>query len=93
MVLDPSGEVTVVMPAYNEEGCIEEVCRAWLALVKRLGDSKVVVVDDGSTDSTGSKLDNFARSDHCLTVLHQLNQSHGNALLAGYKKAIELGSE
>jgi dolichol-phosphate mannosyltransferase len=92
-VLDPDAEVTVVMPAYNEEGCVEEVCRAWLAVVKRFSDSKIVVVDDGSTDSTGSKLDNLARSDNRLIVVHQVNRGHGNALLTGYKKAIELGSE
>jgi dolichol-phosphate mannosyltransferase len=88
-----TAELTVVIPAYNEEGCIEEVCRDWLKVMTRFGNSRVIVVDDGSRDSTGSKLDDLVRSEHHLVVLHQSNQGHGNALLTGYEKAIQLGSE
>lgn len=45
----PIEQVTVVMPAYNEEGCIDGVGRDWLKVVTRLRVSKVVAVNDDST--------------------------------------------
>jgi hypothetical protein len=42
-------EVTAVMLAYNEEGCIDGVGRDWLKVVTRLRVSKVVAVNNNST--------------------------------------------
>jgi len=73
------------MPAYNEEGCIERVVRAWHGEVLTvLGRSKMVVVDDGSRDSTGKILDTLASELPGLEVIHQKNGGHGAALITGY---------
>jgi glycosyltransferase involved in cell wall biosynthesis len=49
MEIDPPPSVTVLLPAFNEEAAIGETIRA----IKRIyPDFEVLVVDDGSTDST-----------------------------------------
>ncbi|MBY0471633.1 glycosyltransferase family 2 protein [bacterium] len=84
-----------VMPAYNEQDCIELVVNRWLAEGKRLfGDQfRLVVVNDGSKDSTGAILDKVAQGNSMLVVVHQKNGGHGAALIAAYRKALSLGTE
>lgn len=79
------------MPAYNEESCIEPVCREWLALAEARG-FLIIVVDDGSRDRTGVLLDALARKHGALRVIHQPNQGHGAAVLCGYRQAVETGA-
>ena len=43
----------IVIPAYNEEANIETVVREWYEVIReRSEDSRLVVIDDGSKDST-----------------------------------------
>lgn len=79
-------EVVVVMPAYNEAGCIEEVVREWISEVGNL-----IVVNDGSRDATGEILDRLAAELPLLRVIHQKNAGHGVALITGYRAALDLG--
>lgn len=81
------GDAVVVMPAYNEAGCIEEVVREWVNAVGR-----VLVVNDGSRDQTGEILDRLAAELPTLSVIHQPNAGHGVALLTGYRAALEMGA-
>ena len=80
------------MPAYNEEGCIEEVTRGWLSALELVaGDGlKMVVVNDGSRDKTGAILDQVAAGEARLKIVHQSNAGHGAALLNAYKTALSL---
>jgi len=79
MLLEP--ELSVVMPAYNEEGCIEKVVREWVSVISGRVDSfEVIVVNDGSRDSTGTLLDRLAAGVPALRVIHQSNAGHGAAL-------------
>jgi len=76
------------MPVYNEEGAIvhaiEEVQRH---VLDHVPGSELVVVDDGSRDSTGALLDDAASKDTRIDVIHQPNGGHGAALLRGLKAA------
>ena len=80
--------LTVIMPVYNEEGAIalavEEVRRHVLNAVPG---ADFVVVDDGSRDGTPALLDELARGDARLRVIHQANCGHGGALLTGLAQA------
>lgn len=80
--------VSVIMPAYNEEGGIREavdaVQRHVLALVP---DSELVVVNDGSKDTTGAILDLLAAHDARVRVVHKPNGGHGPALMTGLAAA------
>lgn len=87
---------SIVMPAYNEEECIEDVVKMWTDyLNKNFPDkpTKLIVINDGSKDKTAVILDKIAPSIDNLLVVHQVNGGHGNAVVNGYKKAVELGSE
>jgi glycosyltransferase involved in cell wall biosynthesis len=76
------------MPAYNEEGCIEKVVREWAAEASRQTSSfEVIVVDDGSSDSTGAILDRLSGEIPQVRVIHQANAGHGVALRRGLEAA------
>ena len=81
-------QICVVMPAYNEQGCIKEVVADWLSVLSAFSGSKLIVVNDGSKDSTGEILDGLASVHTQLEVIHQKNAGHGAALYNGYKDAL-----
>ena len=85
----------LVMPAYNEEGCIAPVVKGWLAELERLfhRDFRVVVVNDGSKDKTGEILNQLAVTETCLLVINQKNSGHGGALLCAYREGLRLNPE
>ncbi len=87
----PQTELCIVMPAYNEEGCIADVVKSWLALFDAIGleNSKMVVVNDGSKDRTGELLDWVSASEPRLIVRHQENGGHGKALLHAYREGLK----
>jgi len=76
--------VSVIVPAYNEERLLESSIRA---LRKTLDDIKVeaeiILVDDGSSDRTGSIAELLARALPQVRVYHQDNKGIGGAFLAG----------
>ena len=79
--------VTVVMPAYNEEGAIREaVAEVQECVLDRIGGSSLLVVDDGSRDSTGVILDELAGGDARVRVIHKANGGHGPALMTGLEQ-------
>lgn len=82
----------VVMPAYNEEGCIERTCREWLARIASAG-GLLIVVDDGSRDRTPDILQTLAVEHAGLRVIRQVNGGHGKALLRGYSEALAVDCE
>jgi dolichol-phosphate mannosyltransferase len=87
-------ELCIVMPAYNEEGCIEDVIKSWFSVVDRLSlKARLVVVNDGSKDKTGVLLDALATREPRLVVKHQTNAGHGKALLHAYRVGLEQKSE
>ncbi len=80
---EPYPCLSVVVPCFNEE-------RTVLALIKRVTESpwvgQVIVVDDGSTDTTRKIL--AAVDDPLVTVeLHSVNQGKGAALRTGFRLA------
>jgi glycosyltransferase involved in cell wall biosynthesis len=69
----------IVIPAYNHEATVAEVVRQSLAL-----GYPVVVVDDGSTDSTYEQIRNIAS---VIILRHAQNRGKGAALLTGFAEA------
>lgn len=80
--------LSVVMPAYNEEGAIEDAVaevREWV--LDRIAGAELIVVDDGSRDRTGAILDSVSASDPRVRVIHRQNGGHGPALRTGLEAA------
>lgn len=61
---DSPPDVTILVPALNEETTIEELVRRLLALEIS---KEIVVVDDGSSDRTGPLLEQFGDLIHVIT--------------------------
>lgn len=80
--------LSVVMPAYNEEGAIagaiDDVRRHVFAVVP---DAELIVVNDGSKDRTGALLDELAAAEPRLRPVHQANAGHGPAIWRGMSEA------
>ena len=72
----------VVIPVYNHENAIADVLRQALTL-----NFPVIVVDDGSTDSTADRLKSIEGI--CL-LTHAQNRGKGAALLSGFAEAVKL---
>lgn len=76
----------VVLPVYNEAGSVGSVLDA----VRRTHDGTVIVVDDGSTDTTSSVL--AARAD-VTVVTHAENLGYGRSLIDGFAAALALDAD
>jgi glycosyltransferase involved in cell wall biosynthesis len=76
--------VSVVIPAYNEEGSIaRDLDQVKAALAKVAEPWELIVVDDGSTDRTGE----IAASMGARVVRHQKNRGTGAARKTGVRAA------
>lgn len=75
--------VCVIIPTYNNHKTLQRVLDGVLELT-----NNVIVVNDGSTDTTSQILDTYKTID-LITV--DKNQGKGNALKEGFRKAKSLG--
>ena len=79
----------LVLPTFNERENIEKFLRVVRETNPTLA---IVVVDDLSPDGTGQIVENIARSDNLLSVIHRKgNKGLGAAYLAGFARALESG--
>ena len=69
-------EVSIIIPALNEEQSIEQVVRG---LVTSFPDSEIIVVNDGSTDKT----EILANQAGALVINHDSRRGYGAALRSG----------
>jgi len=76
-------KIYIVVPAFNEEKRIAET----LASLHDAGYSDIIVVNDGSEDSTAAVAENYA---HVLT--HVINRGMGAALETGTRYALRKGA-
>ncbi|OEU41926.1 dolichyl-phosphate mannose synthase [Methanosarcina sp. Ant1] len=76
--------ITVVLPAYNEEVSIGSI-----VLLTRFYADNVIVVDDGSVDRTTE----VARKAGAEVIVHEANTGKGGALKTGFAAAVDLGAD
>ena len=70
-VQDKPPELSVVVPLFNEEENVVELHRRLTAVLGALGGAyEIVLVDDGSRDATPRLIDDLARRDPHLSVVH-----------------------
>ena len=84
----PAG-LSVFFPAYNDSGTIASmVIRAVRAAAELTPDFEIIVVDDGSADSTADIADELARTyPQVRAVHHPTNRDYGAALQTGFRSA------
>lgn len=84
----------IVIPAYNEQDNIHAVIEQWYPIVEKIGiDSRLVIVDDGSTDDTYKIMKILAESKMQLVPITKQNSGHGATILFAYNYAIENGAD
>lgn len=89
MNTDPAQKLVVVVPAYNEAAVLETFQQRLLAVLDGLSlDSRVVYVDDGSSDETWRLIRNFMHADGRVGGV-RLSRNFGKeaALSAGLDQA------
>lgn len=77
--------ISVIVPIYNVEKylskCIESI------IDQTYKDLEIILVDDGSTDSSGKICDEFASKDNRIKVIHKKNSGVSSARNQGLDKA------
>ena len=81
--------ISVFFPCYNEQDNITGVVEKALDVLEKLNtDFEVIIIDDGSSDSTGKIADELAgEKDRVKAVHHRTNLGYGAALQSGFKAA------
>jgi undecaprenyl-phosphate 4-deoxy-4-formamido-L-arabinose transferase len=85
----PLPVVSLVVPVYNEEATLEEVCRRALAALEGLGKPyELIVVDDGSRDGTWAIVERLVAADPAVHAV-RLKRNFGQhpAMHAGLSRA------
>lgn len=74
-------EISVIMPVYNSEKYLHEAIDSVLA--QSYTYFELILVDDGSTDSSGRICDDYSNKDNRVIVIHQKNGGISDARNSG----------
>lgn len=81
--------LSVFLPCYNEEANLKNVVSSLYRFLPEVtSESEIIIVDDGSTDSTGNIAEDLAKElKHVKVIHHDKNLGYGMALRTGYAAA------
>ena len=78
-------EISIIVPIFNVEKYIEQCLES---IIKQTYDNmEIILVDDGSTDSSGYIADRWANADSRVMVIHKKNGGRSSARNAGLEAA------
>ena len=77
--------ISIVIPIYNVGRYLEECVNSVLS--QTYSDLQIILVDDGSTDSSGAICDDFAEKDRRVQVIHKKNGGLSDARNVGTSAA------
>lgn len=86
----------LVMPAYNEEENIEKTIKDWYPVVQKHngdGKSRLLVVNDGSTDDTLDKGRALMADMPLFEIVDKPNSGHGPTVIYAYDYSIKSGAD
>jgi len=79
--------ITLLVPAYNEESCIEATIKSLVSVEYPVGKKEIILINDGSKDNTLKIMRDYARRYPEITVLDKINSGKANSLNEGIKMA------
>jgi dolichol-phosphate mannosyltransferase len=83
--------LTVIVPAYNEEGNLRGTIESIVPLLEReFGDYEILIFNDFSADQTGKIADELASGNKKIKVIHN---PRNMGLGFNYKKGVEMASK
>lgn len=74
-------KVSILMPACNVEKFLRECMDS--VVNQTLKDIEIICIDDGSKDTTGDILDEYAEKDDRIKVIHKPNSGYGHSMNVG----------
>ena len=77
--------ISVVIPIYNQEGYCGQAIQS--VLEQQYDNFELIVINDGSSDSSASIIDSLCLNRKNVTVIHQANLGPSEAINAGLKVA------
>ena len=77
--------ISIICPVYNRELYLDTLVKSVMS--QTYGDWELLLVDDGSTDSSGEICDGYALKDHRVKVWHQSNEGVSSARNKGLSMA------
>lgn len=84
-LLYKSPKISIIMPVYNSELFLNDTIKSILSQTFR--DFELIIINDGSTDSSGEILDAFAEQDDRVRVIHTSNGGPSGARNIGIDNA------
>jgi len=84
-----TNSISIILPALNEEGNIEAAIQDIQSYFhSREEKYELIVIDDGSTDSTGEIAERLAKENGSVRVIHHsINKGYGSALKEGFESS------
>ncbi len=84
-------DISIVIPSHNEEENLHDLLRELLPVLDEhveTRDYELVIVNDNSTDSTGSLIDYLSRTNPRIKAVHRnTSPGFGNAVKEGFRNA------
>jgi glycosyltransferase involved in cell wall biosynthesis len=77
--------ISIIIPAFNAEAYLSKAVES--ILKQTVADWELIIVNDGSTDSTPALADRLAVGDSRIRVVHQLNTGLPGARNRGYEES------
>jgi glycosyltransferase involved in cell wall biosynthesis len=80
--------ISIIVPAYNEEEVIGTFIETFMKEIKLKEPYELIIVNDGSTDSTESLVGKYAKKYRFIRLInHKINRGLGKALETGFLNA------
>lgn len=86
--------VYVLLPAFNEAGCIETLISKIASALRGTGpEFRILICNDGSTDDTASVLERISQNYPIEVLTHKLNRGLGESIRDLMERAAELADD
>ena len=80
-----SAKISIVVPVYKTESYLRQCLDSLIN--QKLREIEIICIDDGSPDDAGDILDEYAKKDNRIKVVHQENKGAGCAYATGQRLA------